>query len=314
MIILIGPLHSSGAIRVMGATGVTRSDEGCFSVGTEWVDSWTPGPKPLCHRHPTGPHPSGLGWTPWTPSPIVPTEAQRSGGTFFRNRPVASRKKVPPLRLASLGFARGLPRACRDDGGGASVRSAGTGGYPAPAGTTALVGGLFRHVELAAAGFELVAHLLHALLGIVADVLRDPHGAELRPAHRAEVRRLVRVLGQGLVVELLRGRRIERQVELVDPAELEARLGERIVAQPRRGMALGEIGGVGGDLVGDHADLDVVAVGQAEMLLGRDVAEHRRAEPADHRGADARGDVVVARRDVGDERSQRVERRLAALA
>src|SRR5690348_13019866 len=28
------------------------------------VDSWTLGPKPLCHRHPTGPHPSGLLWTP----------------------------------------------------------------------------------------------------------------------------------------------------------------------------------------------------------------------------------------------------------
>jgi hypothetical protein len=59
-------------------------------------------------------------------------------------------------------------------------------------------------------------------------------------------------------------------------------------------------------------DLDVVAVGQAEMLLGRDVAEHRGAEPADHRRADAAGDVVVARRDVGDERPERVERRLAA--
>src|SRR3954471_20347122 len=30
------------------------------------LDSWTPGPKPLCHRHPTGPHPSGLAWTPAT--------------------------------------------------------------------------------------------------------------------------------------------------------------------------------------------------------------------------------------------------------
>ena len=50
------------------------------------------------------------------------------------------------------------------------------------------------------------------------------------------------------------------------------------------------------------------------MLLGRDVAEHRRAEPADHGGADARGDVVVARRDVGDERPERIERRLAAFA
>src|SRR5579883_416438 len=64
MTILIGPRHSRGAIRVMSATGVARSDEGCFSVGTEAVDSWTPGPKPLCHRHPTGPHPNGLLWTP----------------------------------------------------------------------------------------------------------------------------------------------------------------------------------------------------------------------------------------------------------
>ena len=105
---------------------------------------------------------------------------------------------------------------------------------------------------------------------------------------------------------------IERQVELVLPAELEARAAERVVAQLRRRMALGEIGGMGGDLVGDDADLHVVAVGQAQMLLGRDVAEHRRAEPADHRRADAAGDVVVARRDVGRQRPERVERRLAA--
>src|SRR6476646_9708666 len=59
---------------------------------------------------------------------------------------------------------------------------------------------------------------------------------------------------------------------------------------------------VGGELVGDDSDLDVVAVWQAEVLLGRDVAKHRRAEPADHRRADAAGDMVVARGDVGDER------------
>src|SRR5690242_14860089 len=37
-----------------------------FFQGGVSVDSWTLGPKPLCHRHPTGPHPSGLLWTPWT--------------------------------------------------------------------------------------------------------------------------------------------------------------------------------------------------------------------------------------------------------
>mmetsp|Transcript_62125 Transcript_62125/g.171845 ORF Transcript_62125/g.171845 Transcript_62125/m.171845 type:complete len:551 (-) Transcript_62125:4169-5821(-) len=48
------------------------------------------------------------------------------------------------------------------------------------------------------------------------------------------------------------------------------------------------------------------------MLLGRDVAEHGRAHPADHGRADGRGDVVVARRDVDGEGPQRVERRLVA--
>src|SRR6185312_13809248 len=35
-----------------------------FFRGGMSVDSWTLGPKPLCHRHPTRPHPSGLLWTP----------------------------------------------------------------------------------------------------------------------------------------------------------------------------------------------------------------------------------------------------------
>src|SRR4051794_13188801 len=39
-------------------------EQGCFSCDRMSVDSWTPGPKPLSHRHPTGPHPSGLLWTP----------------------------------------------------------------------------------------------------------------------------------------------------------------------------------------------------------------------------------------------------------
>ena len=98
------------------------------------------------------------------------------------------------------------------------------------------------------------------------------------------------------------------EVELVAPAEFEAGLAERIVADLGGRVALGQVGGVGGELVGDDADLHVVAVGQAEMLLGRDVAEHRRAVPADHRRADAAGDVVIARRDIGDERPERVER------
>ena len=61
---------------------------------------------------------------------------------------------------------------------------------------------------------------------------------------------------------------------------------KRVVAVAGAGAMARDIGGVRGDLVGDDAGLHVVAVGQAEMLLGRDVAEHRRAVPADHGRAD----------------------------
>ncbi len=101
------------------------------------------------------------------------------------------------------------------------------------------------------------------------------------------MRDLVRLLGQRLVVEVARGFGVEREVELVLPAELEAGARQRVVAGSGGRVPLGEIGGVGGDLVGDDAGLDVVAVGQAQMFLRRHVAEHGGAEPADHRRADA---------------------------
>ena len=67
------------------------------------------------------------------------------------------------------------------------------------------------------------------------------------------MRQLGAVGRQGLVVELLGRLGVERQVELVAPAELEARPRQRVVALARRRMALGEIGGMRGDLVGDDA-------------------------------------------------------------
>ncbi|CAM2159159.1 200 kDa antigen p200 [Paraburkholderia tropica] len=156
----------------------------------------------------------------------------------------------------------------------------------------------------------VVAHAL--LRREVAHVLRDLHRAEVRAAHRAEVRDLGRVLRQRFVVEFTRLVRIEAEVELVFPAELETRLRERVVAHLRARMTLREIGRVRRELVRDDAFLHVVLVRQTEVFLRRDVAEHRRAEPADHRRADARSDVIVARRDVGGQRPERVERRFLA--
>src|SRR5262249_37872873 len=83
------------------------------------------------------------------------------------------------------------------------------------------------HVDLAAGLAELLGHFGEALgdgvlgAGRVADLLADLHRAELRPAHRAEVRRLVRLLWQGLVMEGAGGFRVEPEVELILPAELE---------------------------------------------------------------------------------------------
>src|SRR6185437_1484073 len=65
MMMLIGPRRSWGAHDSRAPLeGRAPRAVCCVSRSPGSVDSWTPGPKPLCHRHPTGPHPSGLLWTP----------------------------------------------------------------------------------------------------------------------------------------------------------------------------------------------------------------------------------------------------------
>src|SRR6187402_1981335 len=60
--------------------------------------------------------------------------------------------------------------------------------------------------------------------GVVADILRDLHRAEMWAAHRAEVGDFRAVLWQRFIMEFACRFRIEREVELVLPAELEAGL------------------------------------------------------------------------------------------
>ena len=73
-----------------------------------------------------------------------------------------------------------------------------------------------------------------------------------------------------------------------------------------------DVGRMGRDAECGHALAHVVRIGKAEMLLGRHVAEHRRARPRDHGAADGGRDVVVARTDVAHERPERVEGRVIA--
>eukprot|EP00968_Pinguiococcus_pyrenoidosus_P014072 scaffold1280_cov246-Pinguiococcus_pyrenoidosus.AAC.14 len=180
-------------------------------------------------------------------------------------------------------------------------------------------------VDLVADFLELFAHLMHAFLhrcvhicpvallfGVGAHVLRDTHRTELGSAHAAEVSRLARIGGDGLVVHVPRGDRIQGEVELIVPAELETSLGQRVVPVLSPRVRLGEVGGVSRDAVRDDPGLHVVPVGQTQVLLRGDVAQHRGAHRADVRGTDGAGDVVIARGDVRGERPERVERGLVA--
>src|SRR5262245_20879545 len=91
------------------------------------------------------------------------------------------------------------------------------------------------HVDFALLA-ELDRHFFHAGCGVVAHLLGQLHGAELRPAHRAEVRHLGALGRQRLVVVRARGHRIEREIELILPPELEPRFRQRVVPFPRAWM------------------------------------------------------------------------------
>jgi len=97
--------------------------------------------------------------------------------------------------------------------------------------------------------------------GKVAYVLGDLHGAEVRAAHGTKVGDPVRLVGHGPIVVLAGTFRVEGQVELVFPTELEACLREGVVPYLGTGEALGQIGAVGGDLVGDDTVTHIVPVG-----------------------------------------------------
>src|ERR1700683_2153326 len=223
--------------------------------------------------------------------------------------PPASHDAFPP---STCDRSRSVTCAPRSASVSAVVRPA----TPAPT-TVARIASLRRlYIESGPALKEFARLLRHTShrLGFLAKILRDLHRTEFRPAHRAKMRHLMTVLRQGLVVELARGIGIERQVELVLPAAVEARARHRVIADLRRRMTLGEVGGMRSDAVGDDAGLDILAVGQTEVFLRRHIAEHGGSEPADHRGANPRRDVVVARSNVRGQRPQRIEGRLAAFA
>src|SRR6202011_6293257 len=90
------------------------------------------------------------------------------------------------------------------------------------------------------------------------------HRAKVRAAHGAEVRGLRSFLRQRYIMKLARGLGIKREIELIFPTKFETRFADGVVAILRAGMAFRQIGGVGGDFVGDNAVFNVFLVRQSE--------------------------------------------------
>lgn len=72
-------------------------------------------------------------------------------------------------------------------------------------------------------------------------------------------------------------------------------------------MVFGQIGGMGGDFVGDDFGFYVVLVGQVQMFFGCDIVQYCCVELIDYCCVDVVGDVVVIWCDVGGQWFQCVE-------
>ncbi len=100
---------------------------------------------------------------------------------------------------------------------------------------------------------------------------------------------------------------IQRQIELIFPAEFKARFGHGVITDLRSGVAFGQIGGMRRDFVGDQSLFHILFVGQTQMLFRCDITQHRTTKPANHGGTDTRGEMVIAGRDIGGQRTEGVE-------
>src|SRR5699024_1043448 len=134
-------------------------------------------------------------------------------------------------------------------------------------------------------------------------------------AHRAELAAHgtgVVVLGGAVGPDGLGRLGVEGAGPLGLPVQGAAGVAHPVVDLPGPAHPLGDVGGVGGDAAGDDALLDVLQVGQSQMLGGGDVAQDSCAVHGGDGPANGRGDVVGAGGDVGGQGAQRIEGRALA--
>ena len=83
-------------------------------------------------------------------------------------------------------------------------------------------------------------------------------------------------------------------------------------AQPQAGQPFGNICSMRRNFACDDSLTHVVKVRKAQMLRRRDVTEEVRAVGCGNGAADGGGDVVVSRRDIRNERTKDIQRRIVA--
>ncbi len=106
--------------------------------------------------------------------------------------------------------------------------------------------------------------------------------------------------------------RIKRQTELLFPVECKSSFRKGVITILGAFAFACDVSGVGGNLVCNHALLDVFLVWQTQVLFGGHVAQHGGTVHAGIGRTDAAGDMVVTRSDVGDQWAQNVERSTVA--
>src|SRR5882762_8026213 len=141
---------------------------------------------------------------------------------------------------------------------------------------------------------------------------RDVHRTEFRAAHRAEMGILEAFLGERLVVHGASRLRIEGKLKLAVPVKFVSGAGKLVIPVAGARTMTGNISGMSRNFIRNDTGFDVLAVWQPQVLLGRDVAKHGRAVPADHGRTDGRGDVVIAGSKIRNQRTQRVKRSFRA--
>lgn len=108
-------------------------------------------------------------------------------------------------------------------------------------------------------------------------------------------------------MECLCGVWVQVKVELVFLMEFEVCFGQCVVVDLCVWVVFGEVGGMGGDFVGDDFGFYIIFVWQIQVFFGCDVVEYGVVELVDYCCVDVGGDVVVVGGDVGGQWVEGVE-------